>query len=553
MPENEAPRESSSDYNLKILGPLGLYLRERHGAEPLARVCAAASVHPDLLDGRSRWVSTARFEAFLEAAWAELGSDEVFQRACVHRLGEAYGAMRLVLGSLSPMTVMRQSLRTQRLVTSVGTHEIVEASATRLRVRFFASPPISRLTCLMRQSQAAALPTLWGNPPALITERSCMAHGDACCDYEMQTVQRATWGASVLAFAVGALALTAVTPWAEVRRSPLVLAPWLLAAVVRVYVVQRTIRLNQEVQRAMAEALESVAHEESEARKELHALHERQRDWTRLLEQQDRARRQALERLNEDLQAREARRSAMFRGYSHDLRNPMQVIMAGVGFLRDHLPSTDAEATEILDEMEWAVRRTNSLLIDLNRSVAQGLADGARGAQALTVIELAEGARRRVCALAFGKDVTTSVTRSSDAPAAITLDPIVLDRILDNLLTNAVKYTDRGAITVAFDGAREHLVVRVSDTGRGIAPEELRRCFTPEGSAEERRATNSLGVGLSVVVRLLAEIGGRLEVQSKPSVGTTFWVFLPIVDRRGRPDAADVVRVDDVVTLRDTG
>ena len=122
MPEIEAQGRPSADYNLKIVGPLGLYLREHHGAEALARVCASGGVRPEMLDGRSRWVSTAQFEAILEAARAELGSDEGFKQACAYRLGEAYGAMRFVLGSLSPVTVLRRSLRTQKLVTSVGTH-----------------------------------------------------------------------------------------------------------------------------------------------------------------------------------------------------------------------------------------------------------------------------------------------------------------------------------------------------------------------------------------------------------------------------------------------
>jgi nitrogen-specific signal transduction histidine kinase len=61
-------------------------------------------------------------------------------------------------------------------------------------------------------------------------------------------------------------------------------------------------------------------------------------------------------------------------------------------------------------------------------------------------------------------------------------------------------------------------------------------------------------VGLSVVVRLLADIRGRLEVHSKPSAGTTFWVYLPIRFRRGLADPSPAAaRVDDVVTLRDAG
>jgi hypothetical protein len=135
---------------------------------------------------------------------------------------------------------------------------------------------------------------MWGLPRAVVTEHGCMALGDACCDFEMQTYQTATWRLSLLAFGGAGLALIAVTPWVSVSRATLVLAPSLLAAIARVVSVQRTMRENQRVQRAMADALATVAHEESEARKELLALHDSQRDWTRLLEQQDRARRHAM-------------------------------------------------------------------------------------------------------------------------------------------------------------------------------------------------------------------------------------------------------------------
>lgn len=528
-----------ADYNLRIFGALGLYVRDHHGAVALERVCAAGGIVGELLDGRSRWVSTAQFEAMLQAVRDLVGSDEAFQRACVYRLGEGYGAMRFVLGAMTPMTVLRQSLRTQRLVTSVGTHEVVEASATRMRVRWYASPAYSRLTCLMRQAQAMALPTLWGLPPAVITERGCLAFGDPCCDFDTQTFQTATWLPTLLAFGGAAAALLALTPWVAVAPSTLLLAPSLCAAVSRVISMQRAARANQAVQRAMSEALERVAHEESEARKELIALHDRQLGWMRLLEEQDHARREAIEKLGEDLQAKEARRSAVLQGYSHDLRNPMQVILAGAGFLRDHLPAGSDEAAAILEEIEWAVGRTNSLLLDLHRTVAQSYTVGAAGGPAMPLDALVDKVRRRLRALAYGKDISTSVTRNAGAPATLDLDPILFDRIVDNLLTNAVKYTERGAISVEFDGAAEHLLVKVSDTGRGIAPDELRRCFTPQGSAAERRAANSLGVGLSVVVRLLADIHGRMEVQSEPSVGTTFRVFLPVASRGERSDRSN--------------
>ncbi len=95
---------------------------------------------------------------------------------------------------------------------------------------------------------------------------------------------------------------------------------------------------------------------------------------------------------------------------------------------------------------------------------------------------------------------------------------------------------------VEVDGTPGYLVLKVSDTGCGIAADALDRIFEPGGSSPRSRRGDSFGVGLSVVVQLLDQIGGRLEIMSRPSAGTTFWVYLPLVARNERsstlPEAA---------------
>jgi signal transduction histidine kinase len=128
--------------------------------------------------------------------------------------------------------------------------------------------------------------------------------------------------------------------------------------------------------------------------------------------------------------------------------------------------------------------------------------------------------------------VRATVFATREVPEHVQIDPLALDRIVDNLLTNAAKYTERGSIVVEVDGSPGFLVVKVSDTGCGIQPEELERVFEVGGSSAESRRGDSFGVGLSVVVQLLDQMGGRLEIMSKPGSGTTFWVYLPV--RAGR-------------------
>jgi len=103
------------------------------------------------------------------------------------------------------------------------------------------------------------------------------------------------------------------------------------------------------------------------------------------------------------------------------------------------------------------------------------------------------------------------------------------------------------------------LVLKVSDTGRGIEHDLVERVFLAEGSEPAERAASSHGLGLSIVVKLLDEIGGRLEVMSKVGTGTTFWLKL-LVDSAPVATAPEKAAVFDelemvgkVVTIRRAG
>ena len=286
-------------------------------------------------------------------------------------------------------------------------------------------------------------------------------------------------------------------------------------------------KANRRVEQEMTRALESLVAAEIQSRQELLELHGSQREWSRLLEEEARDRGAAIQKLTTHFEQVEQSRTQLFRGYSHDLRNPLQVMRLGTGYLRHALESDD-KAKQVIDELDWSVSQMNQLLTDLNRIAAQPTGAGQLTPQELATTDLTERIRRRVRALAHGRDIRTTVFATREAPPSIHIDPVLFDRVVDNLLTNAVKYTERGSIIVELDGEVGCLVLKISDTGRGIAQEDLDKTFTPGGSDEKGRAANSLGVGLSVVVQLLGQISGRLEVMSKPDVGTTFWIKLPV-------------------------
>lgn len=115
------------------------------------------------------------------------------------------------------------------------------------------------------------------------------------------------------------------------------------------------------------------------------------------------------------------------------------------------------------------------------------------------------------------------------AEGTITTDPVKVTRILDNLLSNAVRYTPRGNVHLQGQLASTKLSVSVRDTGIGIPADNLPRVFEPHYRAPTARKIAPLGTGLGLftVKRFCALLGGITQIESTPGVGTTCTVMLP--------------------------
>jgi signal transduction histidine kinase len=121
------------------------------------------------------------------------------------------------------------------------------------------------------------------------------------------------------------------------------------------------------------------------------------------------------------------------------------------------------------------------------------------------------------------------MARGLDQAVVVRTDGGKLRQIAQNLVGNAVKFTDRGRVDVELRETDRWLQLEVRDTGVGIEPEWLDRVFQPftqvDGSAT--RSIGGTGLGLAVVRRLLDVLHGDIEVRSEPGVGSTFTMRLP--------------------------
>jgi signal transduction histidine kinase len=120
--------------------------------------------------------------------------------------------------------------------------------------------------------------------------------------------------------------------------------------------------------------------------------------------------------------------------------------------------------------------------------------------------------------------------RVRPSTAWVLSDPLLLEQILRNLLSNAIQHTDSGGVLLALRRRGTTAWLEVRDTGPGIAAADQQRIFTlfeqVDGSAT--RAFEGAGLGLALCKRLVEGMGGNLGVESEPGKGSCFWVKLPL-------------------------
>ncbi len=238
----------------------------------------------------------------------------------------------------------------------------------------------------------------------------------------------------------------------------------------------------------------------------------------------------ALNTLAETLQQEESLRKESVADLAHELRTPVQGILARVEAAQDGVLADDAAN---LSAMHDEALRLSRLLDDLS-----ALAEAERPGLLLAVepVDLAAVAAAQTAAFAdaFGDK---GIKLSADLrPALVDGEPRRLEQVVVNLLSNALRYTDGGgsvAVTVGPQGDRAVLVVR--DTGIGIAPEDLPRVFARfwRGEKSRSRDTGGAGIGLAIVRELTQAHGGEVSVESTPGAGSAFTVSLPSAPPRG--------------------
>jgi two-component system phosphate regulon sensor histidine kinase PhoR len=211
---------------------------------------------------------------------------------------------------------------------------------------------------------------------------------------------------------------------------------------------------------------------------------------------------------------------------SHELKTPLAAIRGMAETLRDGALGDLETADRFLARMLEQCGRLQALVDDLlTLSRLEGPA-GSVERQPVDLGELARVAAEVVAPTAAERDVAVEVAGDERLPG----DADALERLLVNLLDNAVKYNrPGGSVRLAVRRTGDEVVLEVRDTGIGIAPEHLPRIFERFYRVDRARSRSEGGTGLGLaIVKHVAQLhGGRVEVESEPGAGSTFRVILP--------------------------
>lgn len=211
---------------------------------------------------------------------------------------------------------------------------------------------------------------------------------------------------------------------------------------------------------------------------------------------------------------------------SHELRTPITGIRMGLGLLGEKLQfAPGSRDEELFRTVQQELGRMVTLLgdlLDLSRLRAGGAALDLLPA---SIEEVLGGARARFAFAASEKSVELDTDIERGLPPVM-LCRSAFDRVLDNLITNALRYTpDNGSITLSAHRATDRLLVAVADSGEGIPSAHQAVVFEP--FVQVGKSRGGVGLGLAICKEIVQQHGGQIRVSSLPRRGATFTISLP--------------------------
>lgn len=215
---------------------------------------------------------------------------------------------------------------------------------------------------------------------------------------------------------------------------------------------------------------------------------------------------------------------------SHELRTPLTAIRGYVELLEQKNEVRTVDGKQFLERINTSAEELDQLIsdiLDVTR-IEQG-----RLSFTFSLLDPRNAVEEVVTSLTFkANEKGITLKTSFEQQATISADPVRLKQVIVNIVGNAVKYTNKGDVTVRIYTANDRVMIRVSDTGIGMSAEAQRRVFEKFYRADSSEVQREVGTGLGLWItkQLVEKMGGTITVESIEGVGSHIVVSFPLVN-----------------------
>ncbi|WP_373371915.1 ATP-binding response regulator [Archangium lansingense] len=534
--------DNAPEVSVRTTSTLLLYFERRYGASRLADIFRrhSFSLSLDYLRTATNFISLPFLEKLADVLVAESGDSQFMRKAGLSMAGpEALGFAYYMIRAFGSLEIcFRKTVELSSSYNRVGSFDIEKLERERLVLAYRSTvPERSRHICELRMGQFASFPTIWGLPPADVSESQCQVQGADCCRYHLTWMDPLpVWGryiglvtgalsgvgASMLgmghpAFTVTSMSLAGVSlgSWIDLRRE----------------MRRKDEALNEQAEGMMG-SLEELQQRYDEMFRINVALEDRVAARTRELTEANvrlevaLAKQKELDRL----------KSEFFDNVSHELRTPLTLILLTLDSLIQRGP--EEFAPPVRQHLETMNRSASRLLRLINNLLDLTKLEAGKTKLRHEPLEI-QGFLSSLLVpfevLADKKGVDLELEGSVTTPVQV--DVARIESVFQNLISNALKFTTQGKVTVRLHEDDTWVHVEVIDTGVGIASQDLSVIFDRFAQADSSgtRRFGGTGIGLALVKETLELHAGGIEVSSELSKGSNFHVRL----RKGAPYVRD--------------
>ena len=523
---------TAGELSVRPLRSLLNYYSKTYGDQRLYAVVKQANLGSDVdlayLQNENNWVSFAVGQRLIDILDETSGDPEFIRKAgLVLASKETLGFAFTVFKAFgTPKSCYAHLFKTLHLYNRVGIFRILKLSRTSLRFSYqsFVDEPNLRFS-EYRMNQFASIPTIWELAPAAVRKLQCQVTEGA-----PESIYELTWKAphsnkrvvtGMLAGALMASISVIFLGWTGVI---LVLGGGGIGGLMgQILNLQHRLKKQDQVLQEQTDDL-------VRSMTEVQARYDEVQQLNVSLEHKVEERTAQLTSANERLQELDKLKDQFLANISHELRTPL-VALSSMLQLILHQGLQDPQlqkrllhnSTEALEDM---LENVNDLLLK-SRS-EKGLID-----VSWTEVEIGELVQRSLNVfdtVAHKHHNQLSFHNRLHGPLLIYVDRPKLRKILNNLVGNALKFTEHGAVTVSVEKTEDCCLLMVTDTGPGIPEEELDTIFEPffQASNNPHRQVQGTGIGLSLVKDLVQLHHGQIRVESQLGQGSCFMVQLPL-------------------------